>query len=166
MSCNCYTIPLNAIFSQSVTVVTVDGTDTLVIDLPERAYNDGFCFNIFVIDPIPAGATVNMPVAFSIGGDTETVYPFIGCCGNQVTACGITTRTRYPVQVVTSATSGVFRSLRKIQCYPTNALASLPVATAAALSTSATTPVATAAAIPSKTTKTVTTTKKEVVSHE
>lgn len=166
MNCNCYRIPLNSVFSQSVTVVTVDGTDTLVIDLPQRAYNDGFCYNIFIIDPIPAGATVNMPVAFSIAGDTGTVYPFIGCCGNQVTACGITTRTRYPVQVVTSATSGVFRSLRKISCYPTNTLASLPVAGAAALSVTTSEPVVTYTETPSKTTKIVSTTTKEVISHE
>lgn len=132
MSCNCYRIPCNTIISTAVTVITVDGTDNLVIDLPAATYGNFNCYNIIIAQAIPAGATINMPVSFSIGGDTTTVYPFIGVCGNQITATGITTRTCYPVQVVTSATGGVFRSLRKVQCYPTNTLASLPVAAAAA----------------------------------
>ena len=92
------------IISQSVTIVTVDGTDTL----------------------------------------------------------GIRTRTRYSTRVSTNAVGGVFKSLGGISCYPTNALASLPVPTTA-------TPAVASfdlRATPSKVTKTVTTTKKEVVANE
>ena len=115
------------IISTAVTVVTVDGTDTLVIDLPTRTYGDGCKYCIVIAQTIPATATINMPVAFSIGGDTTTVYPFVRCDCSQVTACSIRTRTRYSTIVSTSATSGVFKSLGGLSCCPTNNLESLPI---------------------------------------
>ena len=124
------------IISDSVSVVTVDGTDTLVIDLPATttsAYLNGCKYCIVVAQAIPTTATIAMPVAFSIGGDTTTVYPFVGCQCRPVTACSIQTRTKYPVCVVTTATGGSFRSLRRLNCYPTSTLASLPVTAAATL---------------------------------
>lgn len=121
----------NLIISQSVTVVTVDGTDTLVIDLPTGTYGDGCKYCIVIAQTIPATATINMPVAFSIGGITTTVYPFTRCDCSQVTACGIRTRTRYSTIVSTSATGGVFKSLGGLSCCPNNNLRSLPVATTA-----------------------------------
>lgn len=156
------------IISQSVTVVTVDGTDTLVIDLPQRAYNNCEKYCIIVAQSIPATATILMPVAISIGGVTTTVYPLTTDCCRQVTACGIRTRTKYSTCVITNATGGVFRLLGKVQCYPTTNLQSLPVATA---STPASTPANAAAAAvyaaPTETqkgttTKTKTTTNKTV----
>lgn len=131
-------------FSQSVAVVTVDGTDTLVIDLPAGNYGDGCKYCIVVTQTIPATATIQMPVAISIGGVTTTVYPLTKCDCTQVTACGIRTRTRYATRVITSANGGVFRLLGNINCYPTNNLASLPVAAAPAPATPA---VARAAAV-------------------
>lgn len=119
------------IISQSVTVVTVDGTDTLVIDLPQRAYNNCEKYCIVVAQAIPATATILMPVAISIGGVTTTVYPLTTDCCRQVTACGIRTRTKYSTCVITNATGGVFRLLGNVQCYPTTNLQSLPVATTA-----------------------------------
>jgi hypothetical protein len=119
----------NLVISTAVTVITVDGTDTLVIDLPTRTYGDGCKYCIVIAQTIPATATINMPVAFSIGGDTTTVYPFVRCDCSQVTACGIRTRTRYSTIVSTSATSGVFKSLGGLSCCPTNNLESLPVST-------------------------------------
>lgn len=138
------------VISQSVTVVTVDGVDTVVIDLPARAYNDGCKYCVIIAQAIPTTATIGSPVAFSIGGDTTTVYPFVKCDCSEVTVCGIRTRTRYSVRVSTSATSGVFKSLGGLSCYPSNTLDSLPV-------------VATATPALLRTVKT-TTTKKEVVS--
>ena len=122
----------NLIISQSVTVVTVDGTDTLVIDLPVGTYGDGCKYCIVIAQAIPATATINMPVAFSIGGVTTTVYPFTRCDCSQVTACAIRTRTRYSTIVSTNAIGGVFKSLGGLSCCPTNTLASLPVEPAAA----------------------------------
>lgn len=125
MSCN--KLCKNLIISQSVTVVTVDGTDTLVIDLPAGNYSNNCKYCIVVAQTIPAAATINMPVAFSIGGVTTTVYPFTRCDCAQVTACAIRTRTKYPVIVSTTATSGVFKSLGGLSCYPNNVLDSLPI---------------------------------------
>lgn len=150
----------NLVISQSVTIVTVDGTDTLVVDLPLRAYDNGSKYCIVIAQTIPTTATIGMPVAFSIGGDTTTVYPFTRCDCSQVTACGIRTRTRYSTVVSTTPTGGVFKSLGGLSCSPTNNLASLPAPTEEAVTTTTTT---TSSVTPNKTVKTVTTTKKEVV---
>lgn len=151
------------VISQSVTVVTVDGTDTLVIDLPQRAYNNGQKYCIVIAQAIPTTATIAMPVAFSIGGDTTTVYPFVRCDCSQITACGLRTRTRYATRVSTNAISGVFKSLGGISCYPINNLASLPAPATEAVTTTTS---STVSETPNKITKTVTTTKKEVISNE
>lgn len=129
MSCNknCK-ICNDIVISTGVSVVTVDGTDTLVIDLPTGTYPDRRHYCIVVAQTIPVAATIAMPVAFSIGGVTTTVYPFMNCNCTQVTACAIQTRTRYPVTVSTNTVSGVFRSERHLCCYPSANLASLPVA--------------------------------------
>lgn len=128
----------NLVISQSVTVVTVNGVDTLVIDLPVGSYGDCCKYCIVIAQTIPATATINMPVAFSIGGDTTTVYPFVRCDCSQVTACAIRTRTRYSTIVSTNAVSGVFKSLGGLSCYPSNNLVSLPVpATAVAVNETA-----------------------------
>lgn len=119
----------NLVISQSVTVVTVDGTDTLVVDLPLGTYGDNCKYCIVIAQTIPATATINMPVAFSINGDTTTVFPFVRCDCSQITVCGIRTRTRYSTVVSTNATSGVFKSLGGISCYPNNNLESLPIPT-------------------------------------
>lgn len=141
----------NLVISDSVTVITIDGVDTLVIDIPLRTYKDCGRYEIVVAQTIPATATINMPVAISIGGVTTTVYPLVKCDCSQVTACAIRTRTKYPVIVSTDATSGVFKVLRGLMCSPNNRLASLPV-------------VAETPAV--LTTRTRTTTKKEVSSNE
>lgn len=126
----------NFITSDSVTVVTVDGTDTLVIDLPANlpgGYTNcrKVCFAI--IQNIPATATILMPVAISIGGDTTTVYPLRDECCNQITACGIRTRTRYATRVSTLG-GGSFTLLGRVNCYPQNVIASLPLPTTAGAS--------------------------------
>lgn len=162
MSCN-YKICPNIIISDSVTVVT----DTLVIDIPDATYINGCKYGLVVAQAIPDEATYNQPVAISIGGDTTTVYPLVTCNGTQVVARQIATRYKYPVQVVTSATSGVFRVLGGLMFYCSNTnLPSLPAPTADALALSISKPVATTTVAPTKTTKTVTTTKKEVLSNE
>ena len=131
MSCNrnCNRLCPNLIISTSVAVVTVNGTDTLLINIPEGTYRNGCKYCIVVAQAIPATATINMPVAISIGGDTATVYPLTNRCCAQVTACAIRTRTRYPVCVSTSAAGGTFKVLSGLSCAPNNALASLPVTT-------------------------------------
>ena len=129
MSCNrnCNRLCPNLIISTSVAVVTVNGTDTLLINIPEGTYANGCKYCIVVAQSIPSTATINMPVAVSIGGNTTTVYPLTNRCCAQVTACAIRTRTRYPVCVFTSATGGTFKVLSGLSCAPNNALASIPV---------------------------------------
>lgn len=153
----------NLVISQSVTVVTVDDIDTLVIDLPTRAYLNDCKYCVVIAQTIPTTATINMPVAFSIGGDTTTVYPFVRCNCIQVTASQIRTRTRYSTKVETNATTGVFKSLGGLSCAcPINALESLPIPT----TVTATTFDLKTTNGSNKITKTTTTTKKEVIINE
>jgi hypothetical protein len=117
------------VFSDSISIVTIDGTDTLVIDVPSQTFNNCQRGCIVLIQNIPATATINMPVAISIGGDTTTVYPLVTCSCNQITACALRTRKRYPFKVMTTPTGGVFKILRNLSCSPNNNLGSIPVTT-------------------------------------
>ena len=138
---NCYRLCNNLVISDSVTVVTVDGTDTLVIDVPATTFADGCRYEIVVAQTIPDTATINMPVAISIGGSTDVVYPLTRCDCAQITACAIRARTKYPVLVATNAIGGVFKVLRRLPCYPNNRLRTLPVpATTAGVAEAAETP--------------------------
>ena len=121
----------NIVISTAVTVITVDGTDTLVIDIPAGFYPDCRRVCLVVAQTIPTTATITMPVAISIAGDTTTVYPIVNCDCSQVTACAIRTRTKYGLRISTSATSAVFKSLKPLTCYPTDTLAVIPAPTPA-----------------------------------
>lgn len=138
----------NIVISTAVTVVTVDGTDTLVIDIPTGFYPDCRRVCLVVAQTIPTTATIAMPVAISIGGDTTTVYPVVNCDCSQVTACAIRTRTKYGLCISTTATSAVFKSLKPLTCYPTETLAVIPAP--------ATTPAVLTTRIARTTTKTTT----------
>lgn len=116
----------NIVISTAVTVVTVDGVDTLVIDIPAGFYPDCRRVCLVVAQTIPTTATITMPVAISIGGDTTTVYPVVGCDCVQITACAIRTRTKYGLRISTNATSAVFKSLSRLSCYPATNLAVIP----------------------------------------
>lgn len=146
----------NLVISDAVTVVTVDGVDTLVIDIPAGGcYCDNKRVCLVVAQTIPATATINQPVAISIGGDTTTVYPVLNCDCTQVTACAIRTRTKYSLCINTTVTSAVFRSRKQLDCYPASTLSAIPAPAAAA-----TPAVFAARSTAAKTTKT--TTAKEV----
>lgn len=122
----------NLVISDSVTVVTVDGVDTLVIDIPAGGcYCDNKKVCLVVAQTIPTTATINQPVAISIGGDTTTVYPILNCDCTQVTACAIRTRTKYALCINTTVDSAVFRSLKPLACYPATTLAAIPAPAAA-----------------------------------
>ena len=116
----------NLVISTAVTVVTVDGTDTLVIDIPAGFYPDCRKICLVIAQTIPTTATIAMPVAISIGGDTTTVYPIVGCDCAQITACAIRTRKKYPLRISTTPTSAVFKSLGGLSCAPNNNLAVIP----------------------------------------
>lgn len=115
------------IFSTSVTIVTIDGTDTLVVDVPQQSFRNCQQGCIVIIQNIPTTATIAMPVAISIGGDTTTVYPLVSCDCSQVTACMLRTRRRYPFKVSTNLVGGVFKILKNLSCAPDNNLATIPV---------------------------------------
>lgn len=115
------------IFSSGVSIVTVNGTDTLVIDVPQQSFRDCQRGCLVIIQNIPLTATIATPVAISIGGVTTTVYPVVSCDCSQVTACALRTRKRYPFVVSTNVNGGVFKILRNLSCSPNNNLATIPV---------------------------------------
>ena len=115
------------VYSASVTVVTVDTVDTLVIDVPSQYFRDCQRGCLVITQNLPAAATIAMPVAISIGGVTTTVYPVVSCDCSQVTACALRPRRRYPFKVSTNATGAVFKILRNLSCAPNNNLATIPV---------------------------------------
>lgn len=125
---NCNKLCSKFIPSVSISVVTVDGTDTLVIDVPAGTYSNGCQYCIFTLQAIPAAATVNMPVAISIGGDTTTVYPLV-CYKTclQAIASQVRTRSRYCTIVQTNTVSGVFKAYSGLSVNCPDTLASLPV---------------------------------------
>ena len=119
------------VYSSAVTVTTIDGTDTLVIDIPQQNFNNGCGGCLVITQNIPTTATIAMPVAISIGGVTTTVYPVLRCDCSPVTACALRTRTRYPFTVFTTPTGGIFKIRKNLSCAPDNALTSIPVPPAA-----------------------------------
>lgn len=126
-NCSCNECP-RKIFSSGVSIVTVDGTDTLVIDVPQQSFTNCQKGCLVIIQSIPLTATISTPVAISIGGVTTTVYPVVSCDCSQVTACALRTRRRYPFIVSTNADGGVFKILRNLSCSPNTNLATIPVA--------------------------------------
>lgn len=96
----------------------------LEINLPAGGYNNGEKYCIVVAQAIPDTTTINAPVVITIGAGTA-LYPLTKRNCAQVTACGIRTRTRYSVCVVTNATGGGFRMLGQPCCSPSNNLTSI-----------------------------------------
>ena len=117
------------VFSTGVSVTTVNDVDTLVIDVPAQTFTNGQCGCLVIVQTIPATATIGMPVAISIGGDTTTVYPVVGCNCATVTACAIRARRRYPFKLVTSATGASFKFYKNLSCAPNNNLTTIPITT-------------------------------------
>lgn len=117
----------NLVISTSVTVVAVGGVDTLVIDIPAGGcYCNGKKICLVIAQTIPETATINQPVAISIGGDTTVVYPILDKCCRQTTACQFRTRKKYPLRIQTNATTAVFKSLGGLSCCPTYQLDAIP----------------------------------------
>lgn len=95
--------------SQSVTFAD----STLVVNLPAGSYNDDEKYCVVIAQDIPSTATISAPVVFTIGEGTVQ-YPVIKRDGTPLTASGIRTRTTYPCVCDTTATSAVFRILRRV----------------------------------------------------
>lgn len=109
--------------------VTVVGT-ALVVNIPDRSYNNCQKLCLLIAQEIPTTATRGMPVAITIGTDA-TQYPLVRCNGNPVTQEYIGQGNIYPSKVQTNATSAVFRVLCDLCCASTN-IQSIPVEAAAA----------------------------------
>lgn len=119
--CNtCCKLCNNLIISEAVTFAA----GVLTINLPAGAYNNCEKYCIIVAQALPAGTTIDAEVVITIGDGTET-YPLVDRCCAPITAESIDTRTRYPVKVVTNATSGTFRLLCDVRCGRNNALRSI-----------------------------------------
>ena len=108
------------IISQAVTFA--DGT--LTINIPAGSYANGERYCIVVAQTIPAETTITAPVVITIG-DGTVEYPLNTRCCAPILACGIRTRTRYPVVVSTNAAGGVFKLLGGVCCMPNNNLAAI-----------------------------------------
>lgn len=128
MSCKpvCQLCP-KLILSQAITFA--DGN--VVVNLPDGSYTNGEKYCIVLAQTIPATATINAPVVFTIGAGTTT-FPLTnrGCA--QVTACGVRTRTKYSTIVVTSATGATFRMIGNPCCSPSNNLTAVNAETGGA----------------------------------
>ena len=122
----------NIVISNAVTIATIGGVDTLLIDIPAGFYPDCRRVCLVVAQAIPTTATITMPVAISIAGDTSVVYHIVNCDCSQVKACAIRTRTKYGLRINTTATSAVFKTLNKLTCYPEDTLAVIPAPAATA----------------------------------
>jgi hypothetical protein len=111
MSCCCNKLPPNTIISSAVTFTSPN----LIINVPAGSYvNDGvYC--LIVAQNVPSTTTVNAPVYITIGTGT-VLYPIVKRDGTQLSAVTIAGRTKYKLQVDTTATSGVFRLLNKACC--------------------------------------------------
>ena len=123
------------VFSQSVTFAD----NTLVINLPQRAYENKEKYCIVVAQEIPTETTIAASVVITIGDDEATQYPLVNSNCTNVSACQIKTRTRYATRVFTNIQSGVFKLLTNLNCYNcqcnSGAAESLPIESAATTTT-------------------------------
>lgn len=115
------------LYSTGVSIVAVDAVDTLVIDVALQSFRNCDRGCLVITQNLPDDATIAMPVAISIGGDTTTVYNLVSCDCSQVTAAMLRPRRRYPFRVSTNATTAVFKILKNLSCAPNNDIASIPV---------------------------------------
>lgn len=109
VSCLCN----HMVLSQSVTFTD----DTLLIDLPAGAYENGEKYCIVIAQDIPVETTIAADVAITIGGDTAITYPLVNYNCTNVQACQITPRTRYATRVFTNIGEGVFKLLGNLNCF-------------------------------------------------
>lgn len=126
---NCRLCP-KLIISQEITFED----DELVVNLPQRAYENCTKYCIIFAQSIPAETTINAPVVFTIGDDTDTTYPFLNGDCTPIYASQVRTRTLYPTRVNTAVEEGVFKYIGNC-CLPSNAtttIESLPIPAAEA----------------------------------
>lgn len=95
------------------------GVNQLIIDLPEGAYINKEKYCIVIAQRIPANATLNAQIVFTIGGDQTIGYPFLNSDCTPVYASQIRSRRVYPSMVSTGIGTGVFKYLGT-KCLPSS----------------------------------------------
>ena len=118
----------NLIISQAINFDAT--TNTVIVDLPAGSYGNCCTYCIVFAQSIPASATINAPVVFSIGGGA-TQYPFLNCDCTPILASQIRTRRKYKTRVNTAVSTGVFKYIGNC-CLPSNSttvVQSIPVTT-------------------------------------
>lgn len=101
------------------TAVTFTAGTGLIITIPEGSYGNNCKYCIVVAQAIPTTTTITAPVFIQIG-DGAVLYQLTQPCCDQVTACGIKTRTKYCTRVHTSGDTGTFRLLERVCCTTDN----------------------------------------------
>ena len=126
---NCKVCP-RLIFSNAINFDST--TNTLIVDLPQRNYNNCENYCIVLVQSIPESATINAPVVFSIGGGA-TQYPFLNCDCTPILASQVRTRTRYKTRVSTTVGTGVFKYIGdcRLPCKASVDAQSIPLPTVA-----------------------------------
>lgn len=117
------------VVSAGVSVVTIGTVNTLVIDIPAAVYRNKDAIELIVAQAIPETATIGMPVAISIGGVTDPVYPIVKCNCAQVTAGRIRTRGVYRLVANTANGNASFKLVAGPYLAPVVDTATIPAAT-------------------------------------
>lgn len=117
------------VVSAGVSVVTIGTVNTLVIDIPAAVYRNKDAIELIVAQAIPETATIGMPVAISIGGVADPVYPIVKCNCAQVTAGRIRTRGVYRLVANTANGNASFKLVAGPYLAPVVDTATIPAAT-------------------------------------
>ena len=114
------------VFSQSISFTDT----TLTINIPAGSYENGEKYCIVIAQEIPTTTTIGADVVITIGEGT-TEYPLVNNNCTNVSACQLSTRTRYATRVYTNIQSGVFKLLGNLNCSScrcrSNAAPALPI---------------------------------------
>lgn len=116
------------IISQSIVYNAT--VNQLIVDLPSGNYSNCSNYCIVLAQTIPAEATINTQVVFTIGGDQTIGYPFLNCNCAPVLASQVRTRRIYSTRVNTGIGAGVFKYVgrNKLPCKAGTVASSLPIA--------------------------------------
>ena len=97
-----------------ITTAVAFAADVLTLTLPDDVtYTDGCRYCIVIGQAIPDATTYNATVV-AVVGDGTTTFPLLDNCGAPVLARQLSTRTKYPVRVNTTATGGSIKVLRPL----------------------------------------------------
>lgn len=125
------------IFSQSVTFD--EANDTLLINIPQAAYNNGQRYCLAIGQTIPPETTIAATAAITIGDDDTIEYPLVNPNCTNVNASQLRTRAIYPTRVFTNIQDGVFKLMDNLSCNcncNNNVAPSLPIPTVVTQNTS------------------------------